>query len=371
MRNGLFAVCVFTAMMTTACRSVPIEASSTEALAKDFTKLQVESAIQSALRKYHWKYSSHDDFGLLALLEQVPNGEGWKIEIAIEYDARSYAIKYVDSVAMGYDPSSEMIHENYNVHVDRLKREIDYLLSSMVVASPDAGSETPVPKPGSRVDGPVEPDSTPIESSVFSGSGFFVTSNQIVTNAHVVEGCDYVWSSLGERLSIDVVEPQSDLALLSLIEGKSKKAAALRSGASLRTAEKVMALGFPYGGQVSTDLNLTIGNVSALSGFANDRRFFQLTAPIQPGNSGGPVLDKAGNVVGVVVSQKSAIPELMRSGSVPQNVNFAIALGTLQSFLDSQAVRYETQASEMTIDPSDVYSEARPYMRLIRCVSFH
>ncbi len=78
---------------------------------------------------------------------------------------------------------------------------------------------------------------------------------------------------------------------------------------------------------LSSDLNVTTGVVSALAGPGNNRRLIQITAPIQPGNSGGPVLDQSGHVVGVVVARLDALKLVQRTGRLPQNVNFAISEG--------------------------------------------
>ena len=103
--------------------------------------------------------------------------------------------------------------------------------------------------------------------------------------------------------------------------------------------------GFPLHGLLTSGINVTKGIVSALAGPGDDRRIFQITAPVQPGNSGGPVLDASGNVVGVVVARLDAIKLARRTGRLPQNVNFAISEGTVRAFLDAHDVPYETAPS--------------------------
>ena len=98
----------------------------------------------------------------------------------------------------------------------------------------------------------------------------------------------------------------------------------------------------------------------ALAGIGQDRREFQMSAPIQPGNSGGPVLDASGHVVGVVVSGLDKLGLVAELGDLPENVNFAISLGTLQSFLDTHLVNYNTaavsspQAAGPAVDPTAI-----------------
>jgi Trypsin-like peptidase domain len=73
-----------------------------------------------------------------------------------------------------------------------------------------------------------------------------------------------------------------------------------RDGKYIRPADPVVVLGFPYAGLLATAPQVTTGAVSALAGLRDDTRYLQLTAPVQPGNSGGPLLDLSGNVVGIV-----------------------------------------------------------------------
>lgn len=122
----------------------------------------------------------------------------------------------------------------------------------------------------------------------------------------------------------------------------------------MRLADSVMVAGFPLTGIASPDLNITIGNVSSLTGPNGDRGLLQITAPVQVGNSGGPIVDESGTVVGGVVSKLDAIKVASATGDVPQNVNFGIALGTVQSFLDSNAVEYEVRAANAKLENSSI-----------------
>ncbi len=100
----------------------------------------------------------------------------------------------------------------------------------------------------------------------------------------------------------------------------------------------MVAVGFPLPGLLASEANVTTGTVSALAGIGNDTRFLQMTAPVQPGNSGGPLLDLEGRVVGVVVSKLDALKVASATGDIPQNVNFAIKAGVVRSFLDASGV---------------------------------
>ena len=93
-------------------------------------------------------------------------------------------------------------------------------------------------------------------------------------------------------------------------------------------------------------------------GLGNDRHVIQITASVQPGNSGGRVLSSSGNVVGVVVGRLDALKLAQRTSRLPQNVNFAISEGAARAFLDSQDVPYETARSDKTIPTADIAARA-------------
>ena len=129
-----------------------------------------------------------------------------------------------------------------------------------------------------------------------------------------------------------------------------------------------MAVGFPLSGLLSSDHIVTTGTISALSGLGNDRRTIQITAPVQPGNSGGPLLGEDGSVVGVVVSKLDAMKVAEAIGDIPQNVNFAVSLGVLQSFLNANDVPYLLENSKGTKSPADIAAEASRYTVLLECL---
>ena len=123
----------------------------------------------------------------------------------------------------------------------------------------------------------------------------------------MVEGCRNVIVSVeSDRVTARVVarDPVNDLALLAS-DLKPKSVAVLRTG--VRLGESVAVFGFPLNGLLATSGNFTVGNVTAVAGIGDDTRMVQISAPVQPGNSGGPLLDQAGNVVGTVVAKINAI----------------------------------------------------------------
>jgi uncharacterized protein len=200
-----------------------------------------------------------------------------------------------------------------------------------------------------------------------TGSGFVVSnSGHVLTNNHVVEGCRQNRippKAVAVNLARDA---QSDLALLKMSD-VSLRPATFRQGRGIRPGNSVVIAGFPLQGVLTSDLNITTGTVSALAGPGDDRRLMQVTAPVQSGNSGGPLLDLAGNVVGVVVGKLNAMKLARLTGDIPQNVNFAIQAGTARSFLDAYNVPYDTVPSIETLPPATVADRAREFTVLIEC----
>lgn len=106
-----------------------------------------------------------------------------------------------------------------------------------------------------------------------------------------------------------------------------------------------------------------------MAGLGNDTRFLQMTAPVQPGNSGGPVLDQSGHIVGVVVSKLDALAVAKITKDIPQNINFAINGAVARAFLDSQGVGYETAASQKKMEPAEIGAAAKQFTLPLECYS--
>ena len=200
----------------------------------------------------------------------------------------------------------------------------------------------------------VKPDST--------GSGVRVARGAIVTNHHVVNGCSRVRVN-GVAALVRGSDARSDLALLnSTLPGLSTSLRARR----VAVGEPVAVAGYPLRGLLS-GFNMTTGNLSSLSGIGGDTRLVQITAPVQPGNSGGPVLDSAGHLMGVIVSKLDAIKTVKLIGDIPQNVNFAINANVLRSFLDANSVEYDTASSDKTLLTTAIAEKAKGFTVLVEC----
>jgi hypothetical protein len=198
------------------------------------------------------------------------------------------------------------------------------------------------PKSESVAYGSTEPEPMPSGANTkgSSGTGFFVSANgYLATNYHVIEGCTAIRvhqngsGTVGAKLVAS--DKANDLALLKA-EGMVEAIAPLRS--DIRLGEQIAVFGYPLSSVLATSGNFTSGNVTALAGLGDDTRFIQISAPIQPGNSGGPLLDSHGNVVGIVTAKLNAVLALAATGDIPQNVNFALRSAGLHAFLQSHGI---------------------------------
>jgi S1-C subfamily serine protease len=132
----------------------------------------------------------------------------------------------------------------------------------------------------------------------------------------------------------------------------------------------VVAIGYPFHGLLSSDFTVTTGIVSSLSGIMNDTRFLQISAAVQPGNSGGPLLDTSGAIAGMVAAKLNALKVARATGNIPENINFAIKTGALRDFLDNSVVPYQTAVdAKAELKTADIARNARAFTLLISCTA--
>lgn len=176
-----------------------------------------------------------------------------------------------------------------------------------------------------------------------SGSGALVTSTgYVLTAAHVVAGASSlkVYTVQGICTAKVVrLDEANDIAVLQL-EAGIYQALPIVPSRTIRLGQTVATIGFPNIEIQGFSPKVTKGEISSLNGIGDDPRSWQISAPVQPGNSGGALLDENGNLVGVIES-KLGIKAAQATGDVPQNVNYAIkssyALAVLEPYLGTDA----------------------------------
>ncbi len=170
-----------------------------------------------------------------------------------------------------------------------------------------------------------------------SGTGFFISEDgYLVSNHHVVGNANRVRlvtraGSVPAR--VVKVDAANDLALLKAEGHFTPLTVAASRGVKL--GGTVATVGFPNIGLQGFAPKLAKGEIASLSGAGDDVRYFQISVPVQPGNSGGALVDMCGNAVGVVSAKLSASAALETSGALPENVNYAVKSSYFLSFLES------------------------------------
>lgn len=174
-----------------------------------------------------------------------------------------------------------------------------------------------------------------------TGSGFLISADGwVATNAHVVDGCSRVEiANLGRATDIQS-DSQNDLAIVKLAAGATRPEPLKMRNSPVRLGEDVAALGYPLSTMLSDSIKITMGNINSLIGLHNDTRYLQISTPIQPGNSGGPLVDRNGFLLGINSAKLDDSRAIEQSGSIPQNVNFALKSTVLELFLQSRNIQY-------------------------------
>lgn len=201
----------------------------------------------------------------------------------------------------------------------------------------EAGGTAPRPAPSGGSRAPAAAALPQADSATTTGTAFYLGPRTLVTADHVVAACDRISLTDGTELAVVASDPDLDVATLAAPRA-APRWLSLAAARPARLGQRVHAAGFPYYAIAGTSLHLTGGNVSALAGIDDDTRFFSFTAPVQPGNSGGPLLDANGDVLGLVVARLSEDFIVEETGSFPQNVNYALSEHELASFLAGAGV---------------------------------
>ena len=225
---------------------------------------------------------------------------------------------------------------------------------------------------------PAKPETTA------SGSGFVVSrAGEILTSLHAVESCaagaTITFGDISRHAMVQAHDADNDLALLVADSEEScawwspmcsavfDRPATFSELPRASLGTEVAVAGYPLKGLLAPTLNVTRGNVSSLTGLGNEAKWLQISAPVQHGNSGGPVLDNAGNVIGVVTAKLNAVRTAQETGDVPQNVNFALKGAIVRSFLEIHGIEYSRQPSDEALTPEDLAALAHGFTVAVTC----
>lgn len=240
----------------------------------------------------------------------------------------------------------------------KLARIIDLAIALSDDDNPSSESQSANNEPSST-------NQTSSEKSDSTGTGFYVSSSgTVLTNAHVVEGCSQI-DVEGNNAKILEISSDFDLALLSSqIDEVTPYATFSPSPAELNS--DVTVVGYPLTG-ILGGLNVTRGAVSSLKGIGGDIANMQISAPVQPGNSGGPIVNEKGQVVGVVVSKLDAEKIADLIGDIPQNVNFGVRGEIAKLFLFQNGIEPEISTQPNKIESVELARLVTTFTVFIKC----
>ncbi len=201
-----------------------------------------------------------------------------------------------------------------------------------------------------------------------SGSGFAIDATHILTNAHVVDGARKIevmsetFTAAAEAVFSD---PHNDIALIR-VERHLTGIARFRDSFDIHLGEDIVVLGFPLQGLLGSGPQVTAGNVSSLCGIGNDSGVMQFSAPIASGNSGGPILDASGLVIGLVHSSLN-LERVRRDGGNAENINFGAKGSIVRSFLKTVGIEHAAVAPQAQRPRAEIVRDARAFIYRIRC----
>jgi uncharacterized protein len=283
--------------------------------------------------KWYLKAANQGDSGACdRLSDMYRNGIGVPKDIVEAYKWKNLMYIHDSSFIFADDSRKETSLKMKKLRLDLMERD---MTPSQIALGQRLSTEFKpkrYKKPSSdnsNDDGSLSPDAF--------GSGFYVTSNgYLLTNQHVVDGARQVFVYSGSRqLPARVVKTDAanDLALLKV--SGTFAALPVSSSRRVKLGQTVSTVGFPNPDLQGKSPKLTKGEISSLSGASDDPKYFQISVPLQPGNSGGPLVDAYGNVIGVVTAKLNAGAALAKTGDLPENVNYAVKGTFVMGFLES------------------------------------
>ena len=202
---------------------------------------------------------------------------------------------------------------------------------------------------------------------VWSGSGFSITKNFIVTNFHVIDKAKSIYitnDAIKDTLtaSVIVTDRVKDIAILSIDNCTLPLQKYSILNTSLKTGTNILVLGYPLTSTMGNEIKATSGIISSQTGYKGDKDMYQISAPIQPGNSGGPLFDFSGNVIGIVCAHHSQA----------ENVGYAIKIGNLIALCNSSGILLDEQTSTVNDGNkklSDIIEQVKQNVFHIICIN--
>jgi S1-C subfamily serine protease len=215
--------------------------------------------------------------------------------------------------------------------------------------------------------------SAPVQQVGATGTGFFITPTVVITNAHVVNGCSKITivyqNDIIRRARVLAMDKDNDVAVLIIDEAIAQiRPLFVANSNSVLVGERAYTLGYPVPDGQGYNAKFTDGLVNSLTGIGDQPRWFQISTPIQPGNSGGPLLDSKGRVIGITSASASIASFYRITGTLPQNVNFAVKSNYILSVMIGLSEGTNLSKNEPTnvLEPTEIAKIASQAVVLIK-----
>ena len=320
----------------------------------EYTANRAIGQVYTVRRPLLWITSARTSGGISLYTRSDYRGGSWSTLMIAGDDGDAGAFAAITgSIAPGYAPGIGISSGRLATGIETLARIMDER------DTPDPAPPAGVPHSGGEA---VAAAGSP---AVGFGTGFFVSEDgYLLTNQHVVSGCASL-SVDGSPATVVAEDTVFDLALLR-VNVLSDTTTASFAADPARLNSDVTVAGYPLPDLLG-GLNVTRGSVTSLKGMGGDGINMQISAPVQPGNSGGPVLNATGQVVGVVVAKLDIAYALKEYDDIPQNVNFAIRGEIAKLFLAQNGVNPVISPAGVVVPPEELAEVASGFTRLITC----
>lgn len=223
------------------------------------------------------------------------------------------------------------------------------------ITSPETSKASPTNQ-GSASSSPSQNEKKVSPNGVIgSGTAWQISKTHLVTAYHVVQGAASIAVMIGDEdvrgAYVATYDETNDLAILKIDGAPLRTASINLADAPAKLGSNIAVLGFPLPDLLGTKLQANTGEISAIHGLHDDPRFYRITANVQGGNSGGPVINQYGEAIGVVSSKLSDLETLKSKGELPQNVNFAVKNLYLRALMESAHLKINK--SQRKLKPID------------------
>jgi len=214
----------------------------------------------------------------------------------------------------GFDKQGRMFAFTFGLKEEEAKIEIERLMSEVKN------------KPKLPI---YEPEKVRKKKGYSTGTAFFISNDgHMITNYHVIKNSNKVTVVLEEDKEVNAKvvfkDKVNDIAIVKINNQIIEYPLPITNSNSSSVGDEVFTLGYPLVDIQGKELKATFGRINSMTGLKDDTRLMQVDVPIQPGNSGGPLINSKGEVVGIVTATLDSIVTLYKSGTLPQNVNFAM-----------------------------------------------